>query len=77
MTVFDLKRGERAEIERINIEGGARARLFSLGVKEGAEIQVLSYSLFRSSVLLMAGAVRVGIRKSLANKIFVKTEGEI
>ena len=77
MTVFDLKRGERAEIERINIEGGARARLFSLGVKEGAEIQVLSYSLFRSSVLLMAGAVRVGIRKSLASKIFVKTEGEI
>ena len=77
MTVFDLKRGERAEIERMNIEGGARARLFSLGVKEGAEIQVLSYSLFRSSVLLMAGTVRVGIRKSLANKIFVKTEGEI
>ncbi|MCH5147831.1 MAG: ferrous iron transport protein A [Clostridiales bacterium] len=74
MTVFDLKRGERAEIERINIEGGARARLFSLGIKEGEEIEVLSYSLFRSSVLLMAGAVRVGIRKSLATKIFVKTE---
>lgn len=77
MTVFDLKRGEKAKIEKINIEGGARSRLFSLGVKEGGEIEVLSFSLFRSSVLLMAGAVRVGIRKSLANKIFVKTEGEI
>ena len=77
MTVFDLKRGERAKIEKINIEGGARSRLFSLGVKEGEEIEVLSFSLFRSSVLLMAGAVRVGIRKSLASKIFVKTEGEI
>lgn len=76
MTVFDLKKGEVAKIEKINIDGGARARLFSLGIKEGEEIEVLSYSLFRSSVLLMAGAVRVGIRKGLATKIFVKTEGE-
>lgn len=76
MTVFDLKRGERAQIERINIEGGARSRLFSLGIKEGGAIEVLSYSLFRSSVLLLVGAVRVGVRRSLANKIFVKTEGE-
>ena len=76
MTVFDLKKGESAKIEKINIEGGARARLYSLGVKEGAKIEVLSYSLFRSSVLLMAGAVRVGIRKSLATKIFVKIAGE-
>ena len=74
MTVFDLKKGEVAKIEKINIEGGARARLFALGIKEGEEVEVLSYSLFRSSVLLMAGAVRVGIRKSLASKIFVKTE---
>ena len=74
MTVFDLKRGESAKIEKINIEGGARARLTALGIKEGEEIEVLSYSLFCSSVLLMAGAVRVGIRKSLATKIFVKIE---
>lgn len=76
MTVFDLKRGESATIEKINIEGGARARLFSLGIKEGEKIEVLSYSLFRSSVLLMAGAVRVGVRRSLATKIFVKKEGK-
>ena len=76
MTVFDLKRGESAKIEKINIEGGARARLTALGIKEGKEIEVLSYSLFRSSVLLMAGAVRVGIRKGLASKIFVKKEVE-
>ena len=74
MTVFDLKRGESAKIEKINIEGGARARLSALGVKEGEEVEVLSYSLFRSSVLLAVGAVRVGIRKGLASKIFVKSE---
>ena len=77
MTVFDLKKGEVAKIEKINIEGGARERLSALGIKEGEKIEVLSFSLFRSSVLLSIGAVRVGIRKSLATKIFVKTEGEI
>ena len=74
MTVFDLKKGEIAIIERMNIEGGARSRLSALGIKEGEKIEVLSFSLFRSSVLIMAGAVRVGIRKSLASKIFVKSE---
>ncbi len=74
MTVFDLKKGENAKIERINIEGGARARLNALGVKEGEGIEVLSYSLFRSSVLISVGAVRIGIRKSLASRIFVIKE---
>lgn len=74
MTVFNLKKGEIAIIERMNIEGGARSRLSALGIKEGEKIEVLSFSLFRSSVLIMAGAVRVGIRKSLASKIFVKVE---
>ena len=76
MTVFDLKRGEVAKIEKINIDGGARARLSSLGIKEGERVEVLSFSLFRSSVLLTVGAVRLGIRKSLATKIFVNLEGE-
>ena len=74
MTVFDLKKGERAKIGKINIEGGARARLTSLGIKEGEEVEVLSYSLFRSSVLLLVGAVRVGMRKSLASKIFIEVK---
>ena len=74
MTVFDLKKGEIAKIGKINIEGGARARLSALGIKEGEEVEVLSFSLFRSSVLLAVGAVRIGIRRSLASKIFVKKE---
>lgn len=76
MTVFDLKKGEVATIDRINIDGGARARLSSLGIKEGEHVEVLSFSLFRSSILLLIGAVRVGLRKSLATKIFVKKEVE-
>lgn len=72
MTVFDFKRGARARITRVNVDGGARARLTALGIKEGAEIEILSFSLFKSGVLIASGAVRVGIRKSLAQKIFAE-----
>lgn len=71
MTVFDLKQGDTAEISRINIAGGARARLGALGIKEGERIEVLSFSLFKSSVLIACGAVRLGVRKAFAQKIEV------
>lgn len=71
MSVFDLKAGEIAIIGHINIFGGARARLDALGVKEGERVEVLSFSLFKSSVLISCSAVRLGIRKSLAQKIEV------
>ncbi len=72
MTVFDLKAGESAEIARINLSGAAMARLKALGICDGARITVLSYSLFKSSALVSCAAVRVGIRKKLAEKIELK-----
>ena len=71
MTVFDLKKGEEAEVTAIKLEGSAAARLSAIGLKVGDRVQVLSYSLFNSSVLLAFGAVRVGVRKPLAQKIEV------
>lgn len=72
MSVFDLKAGECAEITRINIDGGARARLDALGIKVGEKVEVIAFSLFKSSVLISCAAVRAGIRKALAKKIEVK-----
>ena len=72
MTVFDLKRGESARITAIKLDGGAAARLSALGLKTGTHVQVLSFSLFKSAVLLSFGAVRVGIRKALAQKLEVQ-----
>lgn len=72
MSVFDLKAGEIAEISRIDIEGGARARLDALGIKVGEKVEVIAFSLFKSSVLISCAAVRVGVRKALAKKIEVR-----
>ncbi|MBD5631723.1 MAG: ferrous iron transport protein A [Clostridia bacterium] len=72
MSVFDLKMGESGKISRINLTGAAKARLTSLGIKEGQRVEVLSFSLFKSSVLISCAAVRVGVRKSLARKIEVE-----
>lgn len=69
MTVFDLKKGDKAKVTAIKLDGGAAARLSALGLKNGTCIQILSFSLFKSAVLISFGAVRVGIRKSLAQKL--------
>lgn len=71
MTVFDLKKGDEAKVISIKLEGGAVARLTALGLKMGTRVQILSFSLFKSAVLIAFGAVRIGIRKSLAQKIEV------
>lgn len=72
MTVYGLKKGEKATIISISFGGSARARLSSLGVTEGKTIKILSFSLFKSAVLISCGFVRVGVRKALANRIEVK-----
>lgn len=66
MSVFDLSAGDKAKIIKISAEGSVAARLLSLGIAVGKEIEVLSFSLFKSSVLIGCGAVRLGLRKNLA-----------
>ncbi|MDE6597061.1 MAG: ferrous iron transport protein A [Clostridia bacterium] len=72
MSVFDLKCGECAKITRITVEGSAKTRLDSLGVTVGKRVTVLSFSLFKSGVLIGCGAVRLGLRKALARQIEVE-----
>lgn len=72
MSVYDLKAGQSARIVKIKIEGGAAARLASLGITTGKRITALAFSLFKSSVLIGCGAVRLGVRKSLAVLIEVE-----
>ena len=72
MSVFDLKKGESGIINSCNLSGSSLARLNSLGITTGKKITVLSFSLFRGSVLIGCGAVRIGMRKSLAKSIEVK-----
>lgn len=71
MKLYDLKEGETGIIVRIDLSGGALERLTALGVKEGERVEVISFSLFKSSVLISCSAVRAGLRKSIAQKIEV------
>ena len=72
MSVFYLSVGESGYIKSCNLTGSAATRLNSLGIAVGKKITVLSFSLFRGSVLIGCGAVRVGIRASLAKNIEVE-----
>lgn len=72
MSVFDLKLGDQAKILKCAVNGSAETRLSSLGISVGSKITVLAYSLFKSSILIGCGAVRLGIRKSLAKSIEVE-----
>ena len=72
MSVFDLSKGESGYIKSCNFSGSVSSRLSSLGITVGKKITVLSFSLFKSSVLIGCGAVRLGIRAALAKCIEVE-----
>ena len=72
MSVFDLKRGDSGIIKSCNLTGSVFSRLSSLGIAVGKKVTVLSFSLFKSSVLIGCGAVRLGIRAALAKNIEVE-----
>ena len=72
MKVYDLKTGETGKITAIFVTGVAAARLNSLGITAGKKVTALSFSLFKSSILIGCGAVRLGIRKSVAALIEVE-----
>lgn len=72
MNVFNLKVGESAKIVKINVTGAGAARLSSLGIIAGKRVTALAFSLFKTGVLIGCGAVRVGIRKAVAEQIEVQ-----
>lgn len=72
ITLFDLKRGQKATVQKVNAEGSALARLTALGIDRGAQVEALAFSLFKSSILISCSSVRVSMRRALAQKIEVE-----
>lgn len=72
MSVFDLSVGESGKVTKIDLDGAAGNRLQSLGLTVGGKVQLLGFSLFKSSVLLGIGQTRVAVRKWVAQKIEVR-----
>ena len=72
MSVFDLSEGDCGIIKSCNLSGSTLARLTSLGITVGKKVTVLSFSLFKGSVLIGCGAVRLGLRATVAKNIEVE-----
>lgn len=72
MSVFDLKKGESGRIISVAVDGAAGERLRSLGVTVGQRVKAIAFSLLNGSVLIAAGYNRIGIRKSVAQRIEVE-----
>lgn len=72
MSVFDLKKGECGKIIAVAVDGAAGERLRSLGLEKGQKVSVIAFSLLNGSVLIAVGYNRVGIRKSVAQRIEVE-----
>lgn len=71
MGVYSLKRGQSGKILSVAVGGAAEERLKALGVVAGATVKNLGFSLFSGGVLLAVGGVRVGVRRSVAERIEV------
>jgi Fe2+ transport system protein FeoA len=72
MTITSLKCGETALVLRVLLDGALKSRLKSLGVCEGKQIFLSKISFWGSTYLLRTEECRVGLRKSVANCIFVQ-----
>ena len=75
MNLAQIKKGESAVIIRVDAERGVRERLRMLNVFPGSEVRVVRHSLFRSSLMLEVGGIRLGLRRELAEHIGVLRRG--
>jgi Fe2+ transport system protein FeoA len=72
MTLNGLKTGECADVISVDAEKEMKERLRALNVCAGARVKILKIGFFGSSILIEAGGARVGMRKNVAEKIFVR-----
>ena len=68
MRVYDLKQGEVGKITKIELSGSALERLSALGVRVGEQVEVISFSLLKSSVLISCAAVGWGSQSTSHKK---------
>ena len=72
MNAWQLERGRCAVIKDVRLSGSAAARLHSLGFVRGQKVTAAGRSLLDGSVLLTCGAVRLAVRRSVAEGIEVE-----
>lgn len=71
MVLSELKKGNRAEIVKIEAEKALRDRLSSFGIMPGEEITVKGCSIAKQTMEIEVGATLVAVRADEARQIIV------
>ena len=71
MCLLEMKAGERALIDSINVKGELRKRLYAMGVMNNSDICIKQFGWFKSTVQIMINSTLIAIRRNEAELIEV------
>ena len=71
MCLLEMKRGETAVIDTVNVSGELKKRLVSLGLIRNANISIKNFGWFKSTVQVMINRSFIALRKDEAAMILV------
>lgn len=71
MCLLEMKIGEMAVIDAVNVSGELKKRLISLGLIRNANISIKNYGWFKSTVQIMINRSFIALRKDEAALILV------
>ncbi len=71
MNVCDMKTGEEALIEKVELAEGVKERLKYLNVTAGAPLVLLKVSFFKKTYLIQARSAKMAIGKEVAEGIII------
>ncbi|WP_345979007.1 FeoA family protein [Sulfurimonas sp. HSL3-2] len=71
MCLLEMKRGEMAVIDTVNVSGELKKRLVALGLIRNANISIKNFGWFKSTVQVMINRSFIALRKDEAAQIMV------
>lgn len=71
MSLLDADRNKHYNIDKLTAEGALKHRLMSLGIIAGGDITMLNAALGKSTIQIKVGKMRLALRKSEAEKIYL------
>jgi len=72
MKLSELKKGDRAIIQRVDTDEALKGRLISFGVARGSELTIEACSLAKQTVSILVDDTLIGLRVSEAKQIEVE-----
>lgn len=74
MTAADLKFGQKAKIDSLDVEHPSSFRLLEYGFTPGEEIELINAPLFKDPIQLSIRGALIAVRKSDAKCINIKVK---